>query len=617
MHQLHLVAGDIDQLHRLLLVEPGSSKLDQLFQEWGYPPSILDKLRHEDFSCPSLNNLGFILKQLLEQMHDKELKEHYLKSIRTMLIDDSMTLSMRCYLICRPELVRAFERKIGLYRTGDYYQCVKSYRSSRYTRQDMQILAGDLGDYLSRQYLYQACKRGHTDVIQHFLSINPELRLAYENFKCLIRRGCLDLFERYIGASGLSPRKVRRLWLSGGHMSALDMHTRLNFNESDDKEVVISGKLDLVRAYLERRTYQAGAAGVFVSAARYGRVGIVEYLLDVCPDYVANTLNDLKVFRGGIAMAKLVLNQYNVNALISSVPHSHHPEVIATYGNLLGAVSCRAIGFAAIQAYDYETFDLVCALMIKMSYDTKQLLESAIGARSKYFFDKLLVHSVRPTHAYEWNRLLALSVGVPGHNYFFKHLYVFITFEPCHWESVLRACIRDSNWEIFCFILPKMQVTERTRREACYLAMQLSRVDYFGALFIGYSYTEFNYPFFINQDYHYELPSVEILDIISAKYCVKVMATIFMLDYKLHKGPLSFIKDYTSMVLTYVKTDLAATGRLLRDILKLKSSKMEAILQLPALTSEVLSAIILAANITHPKVRAGIEYIVQRPVMGK
>jgi len=592
---LPLQARDINNLHRRLLTDPDSPQLDALFKEWGLPASILNKLRQQDLSL----GVGFILKKLMKKHYSQELKDDYLKIISDMLTGNTMTLAMRCYLISRPELVKAFEKLTKLPITGDYYQCVDNYRKTRYTRDSWR----NLKDH--SYVLTYASYHGHAEVLSACLEIAVPGTLKTHHLQTMLCQGHRHLFDTYVSTVEVWPRNYRRMFIRAGLLTFIEK-SELPFEDADDREVTRSGELEIVIKYLELQPQAVSTC--LKTAIHTGRVQIVKYLQEHYPQLAGHIFDRIMNFAYSPELCEIVLNQNNVNSLVSYIPGTYYSQIIAKYGHCLQARQCLIICRYAVSTYDRDLFDLISPLVIRNNCDCRMTLVRAIQNRSKYFFDQLLTfHRVEnPIDAFRE------SVRIHGRNYFFDQIYQKFGggFSVDTYGQALDDSVKSSNWDIFIFLLSINRTSLGYSACAAQRALGLNKIDYLSSLLQKVNLADHRLCFYTFDRGGEVLPTPQILDLILEYYDRRILPDVFYRRlYPIGTMSLNHILNYTDLILTYVE-DIDDLTALLGSLIMVDNTKMESIIKLPRMTGPVLLNIVESRSPYMEEVISNINFMI-------
>jgi len=471
------VAKDIGQIYRLLSVDPSSQLLDQIFEEWNYPAYILEKLRREDFRSSNINSFGRLLKRHIDIHFINEVqKSGLLETFKKMLVDDTITLAMRCYLIARPELVRALEDVWSLNITGDYYRCVEKYRKSYYTRR--------LENGRDQDNITYAIGSGHGQIVEKLLSQPLAASRVGELIYLACQSGHPEMCQIISRLCSLSAENRRLMGIASGDLEMAETAhqlCRLSPHKMIANFACLSGKIDIVDFYLKLKPDRAKKC--IVHAINRGHVDLFLYLRDKYPQLLVAAFQSKRLVSYGDnpQMLELVLNKDTIEAFIRILPHPE--ELFAKYGNHITSLDLNTLLRRFIHLLDYQNFDLLYPYYLKMERPWSLAIERAVEVESRYFFDRLMAHPGISDESLD--DPLKAACHLDGRNYFFNTLLT--KFGDQTSDELLGECLRhsvmSSNRDVFDFLLQR-DIPTRLKQFACQRSYVLSKIEYFYPLFL-------------------------------------------------------------------------------------------------------------------------------------
>jgi len=394
-----LNAADVRQVHHLLTTNKNSDELDHLFKKWHYPARILIQLRQEIFSVSNNETIGKFIKTLLDVYHREEVKRDILKPFRHMLANSDISLGMRCYLICRPSLVAAFEHLNHLKRTGNLASCIENYQGNRYTNLAMQIPQFVRSDLL----IIKAARYGHTQLISEYLNERGTRVGTESKVKALIKA------------------------LKYGHE---DTAAILKQSFMSDMGGLISiymraGRIQEVNSMLE--TTNVSEPFWALNAGRSGNIQLVKIALSLLPNdddkysncldgaiagghiHVFDYIQSLNVFNVDLYIAEytsgvnkpLHMLQFllsrgaeHPNIFMGMREHVQHPDFIPILTKCIHLISLHSLVTflsIAMYLYDYELFKTLTSVIGDRMYQIyfNGLLRATIQSNSRLFFDTI------------------------------------------------------------------------------------------------------------------------------------------------------------------------------------------------------------------------------------
>jgi len=477
-------AADIRQIVSLLRSRPLSETLDDLFTRKEYPANILSRLRREDFRSMSYKQTGLFFKQTIDQFYDELVRTTILKSFKLMLVNNNITLAMRCYLICRPMLVRAFERICLLPETGNLSQCIQNYRDRYYT-----ILQQD-----PKNYLYEAIGCGHQEMVLIMLEKYPFNEEEDEPLDYLIyalkkgRRQIAEILIKHI--PGLDPNQLLVSAVATGAFWLVDrlLAAGVSYHNDLAGSAGFSGNVDMIKKIFALNTVSDESfLDCLKSVLYYGHVTALNYLRSVRPDLVERyfqNLTDLRVRRCW-QMIKVLLSEnysFEISPILSLLDEPDLADIIRLYGGRLVS-SGRQILIKSIINYNYDIFDAVLPFVAKNNHSgLDRVIEKAIKYNSRYFFDRLMLHFTQASAS--MSSMMLASCRRDVQDYFFEFLWLRYSqmVTPQGLNTLLCQSIRVKRSDIFHEVLP--QASQHAKKLACCEAYRLGYFKYFEQLFV-------------------------------------------------------------------------------------------------------------------------------------
>ena len=408
-----LNATDVRRVHYLLITDKSSPELDQLFERRYYPPRILQQLRQETFRDDN-NTVGSFIQTLLDRYHLKEAKETIQRPLRRMLIDGDISLQMRCYLICRPSLLRAFEKlECPPASKDNLNQFIEKYRRQRYTTY--------INLYQQRPHwenIIHAARYGHRHVLNTLIkrcprNVSPgsvDLRNAR---MAALRNGHLDIYQKLsMLGEGLHPYMILLDAFSSGNLEplafmSLNIDTIQHVLPDLAEHVGGSGKIEAFDRLLSMSVgdpspeiYRRCLKGAITKRC----LRLFHHLKQIRSDIVEAYMPETKISCGNhIPMLQLLLAEGArrpgiFDGLHASAGHPDLLEVVTRYHPLISTHVILTLLESLMLDYNYESFDVIVDL-VRYRFDGlgtelyedvyRKILPVATKSNSAHFFDTI------------------------------------------------------------------------------------------------------------------------------------------------------------------------------------------------------------------------------------
>lgn len=502
-----LTASDIGQLHQLFKYNPCSDQLDELFQRWHYPVEVLKMMRCEDFRSADAHTIGSFIKRFTKKYYNAIARNTVWKPFSDMLKNSQVTLAMKCYIICSPMLIRAFERVTGLEETGDYDKCVENYRKRHYTNQmvfanvidkiimstdngainnvldDIRQLSPDLDFMKKSKILYVLLKSDHEEAIDIFLNkFDFNLLFIFNN---AISSGNLRILKRVID-------------------KARENEQILNF-DGETESAAISGNLEMIQFILPLDTNVNKYERCFIQIVQRHDVNLLKRVKELyTQEYTDFVQSHPNMQVRNFEMTKFLLRDgfihYNIfNNITNHVNEKDFMSFIIEYSHLLAIKHFSAVACAAIRSYNYVIFDFILPFLIKHNYCDVDSLEQSIRVDSRYFFDKLYFQ-----FNYTINYLrhcMKTLVKTVNQKYFFQiitqqHPEIFDNGEIFRFDIIISS-ISHRHYDAFYYAM-RNNVYDEGKLIACRKSYMCGNYECFKYLFQPIFYNEKDIKFILD-----------------------------------------------------------------------------------------------------------------------
>jgi len=476
--------ADIHTIHHLLVTDPGSQQLDQLWSDRHFHLDILTLLRREDFRSVDYGTVRRFIEKVTKRYYDKIVKQGFDVAVYRMIWNDDVTLQMRCFLICSPELVKALERSCDLVPTGDYYQFVETYRKRR------------MGLRISIPIKY-GCG---IEVIQNL--IDKRSVVSWRSLVCAIRKRDDQLFDyllsKYLsGGYSKGPKSLIYKSIKYGHRYALERLIEIKkislgqLNPGILAEAIGSSKGDHVMNTLKEvirilpETFDHRRC--LKQAIKKGNVEVFIYLKALYPEDVAQHIKRwIRHVRITIRMFEAITTEgleISPSFRFGSSTGVTIPELIAfatKYGHRISKATIYGLMEKSFKLLSYDLFDaLLPHYLERLSpgcRSSRQLLYGVIQLDSRYMFDRLISHVEASLNKSQLADLSREVVASGSQIYFLERLG-----SQRHLEIVERAIIgkNDSAFEFSIAGQP-----EDYLQSVLYLTFKYGHHGYFSRLLL-------------------------------------------------------------------------------------------------------------------------------------
>jgi len=455
----HLLTPEDFQLIFDTLSDPDRQlQIRKIFTGWGYPEFILDDLYREDFRSSSPEMMTVILQHHIYQWCVGTFGPTLFDPFAKMMIDNQVSLAMRCYLILNPMLIRVFEKYKNQPLTGDYYDCVENFVSNNYTLQDPPRVT-------NIYTISNMVRHNHVHILRlraKKFSFNVEAQidsgLTYKS------QEVVDfLLDNY---SYAKDEVLERAALRGNlriFQRILNEGARIGDNVDLAKFSGLGGNLTIVKAVLAE--FPERKLEILWAAVERNHRHVMDYIPTLEPSLISK-IDQRQMNHHNY---DLFLNQDTCSHLLDShrgvcewsaycgpqfSNTSCFHSIISGYGIYLKIGSIVSGINACINTFDYKGFDI----LIELLKNKDVIIDSAaigfaVRANSRYFFDRLFT-DIQHTQ-YSVDNALSICISSSVQHYFFKTL-IKKNFGDQIIADVLRQCVIHDDLVKFNLTLPRI-----------------------------------------------------------------------------------------------------------------------------------------------------------------